>query len=182
MRIEAVGGNGEWIRGALERFEAPLTLYATRLLGDAHRARDVVQEAFLRLCRERRSKVEGRLPAWLYAVARNRAIDERRHDRVAAKAAPLANGAARSTDPASAAETRDSAGQALSALDALPAPQQEAIRLSLQHGLSYADIAEVMRITRNHVAVLVHRGLATLRETLGAREAREVGEEEGETR
>jgi RNA polymerase sigma-70 factor (ECF subfamily) len=99
MRVEAAGADGEWIRGALERFEAPLTLYATRLLGDVHRARDVVQDAFLRLCRERRAKVEGRLPAWLYAVARNRAIDERRHDRVAASVGLPSDGVARGDDP-----------------------------------------------------------------------------------
>jgi RNA polymerase sigma-70 factor (ECF subfamily) len=177
MRTEAAGADGDWIRGALDRFERPLTLYATRLLGDAHRARDVVQDAFLRLCRERRSKVEGRLPAWLYAVARNRAIDERRHERVAATTALPADGTAKGEDPSSRAETRDAAGRALAALDALPAAQQEAIRLKLQHGLSYEDIAQVMAITRNHVAVLVHRGLATLRATLVAREGRE-----GETR
>ena len=41
---------GAWIREAVDRFEGPLTLYATRLLGDAESARDVVQETFLRLC------------------------------------------------------------------------------------------------------------------------------------
>ena len=42
----------EWIRSAVSRFEGPLTLYAARLLGDADRARDVVQDTFLKLCRQ----------------------------------------------------------------------------------------------------------------------------------
>ena len=41
---------GAWIREAVARFEGPLALYATRLLGDAESARDVVQDTFLRLC------------------------------------------------------------------------------------------------------------------------------------
>ncbi len=39
-----------WIRQALERHERPLVHYAARLIGDVERARDVVQETFLRLC------------------------------------------------------------------------------------------------------------------------------------
>ena len=48
--------NGEdkhaWVRSAVARYEGPLTLYAARLLGDADRARDVVQDTFLKLCRQ----------------------------------------------------------------------------------------------------------------------------------
>src|SRR4051812_13600788 len=40
----------EWVRAAVARYERPLTQYASHLLGgDVDRARDLVQEAFLRL-------------------------------------------------------------------------------------------------------------------------------------
>ena len=42
--------HGSWVREAVARFEGPLALYATRLLGDPEAAHDVVQDAFLRLC------------------------------------------------------------------------------------------------------------------------------------
>ena len=37
------------LRALLDRYEAPLMRYATRLTGDAERARDVVRDAFVRL-------------------------------------------------------------------------------------------------------------------------------------
>src|SRR4051795_8012937 len=67
--------NGPWARRAVERYEAPLTLYAARLLGDADAARDVVQETFLRLCVQDRAVIESRLAEWLFTVCRNRALD-----------------------------------------------------------------------------------------------------------
>src|SRR5215218_10472760 len=73
---------GEWICAAVERFETPLTLYARHVIGgDAERARDVVQEAFLRLIGQDRERVEPHLTEWLYTVCRNLAIDVRRKER-----------------------------------------------------------------------------------------------------
>ena len=66
---------GPWIREALDRHERPLVQYASRLLGDPERGRDVVQEAFLRLCDQDPAELDGHLAAWLYTVTRNRAFD-----------------------------------------------------------------------------------------------------------
>src|SRR5436189_2042695 len=72
----------QWIRQAVDRFEGPLTLYAARLLGgDVERARDVVQDTFLRLWESDRASVDGHLAQWLYRVCRNRALDVRRKER-----------------------------------------------------------------------------------------------------
>lgn len=46
--------------------------------------------------------------------------------------------------------------------------QQEAIRLKFQSGLSYKEIAEVMDITVNHVGVLLHNAIKTIREKLSS--------------
>ena len=64
-----------WLVSALERYERPLVGYAYRLLGDLERARDVVQDTFLRLCQQDRAKLDGRVKEWLFAVCRHRAID-----------------------------------------------------------------------------------------------------------
>src|SRR5438132_1705975 len=64
-----------WVRSAVERFEGPLILYASRVLGDAEAARDVVQDTFLRLCAQTRAQVDGRLAEWLFTVCRNRSLD-----------------------------------------------------------------------------------------------------------
>src|SRR5688500_16048837 len=67
-----------WVADALEIHERPLIRYAKWLLGDLESARDVVQETFLRLCREDPARLEGHLAPWLFTVCRNLALDARK--------------------------------------------------------------------------------------------------------
>ena len=77
-----------WIAQAVDRYEGPLTLYAARVLAgagshygiDVERARDVVQDTFLRLWESDRASVNGHLAQWLYRVCRNCALDVRRKE------------------------------------------------------------------------------------------------------
>ena len=55
--------DSQWMVDALDRYERPLIRYAKWLLGDAEMARDVVQETFLRLCREDPARLNGHLAA-----------------------------------------------------------------------------------------------------------------------
>src|SRR5215472_10673208 len=64
-----------WVRDAVARFEGPLMLFASRLMGDTDTARDIVQETFLKLCASDRSSIDGHLAEWLFTVCRNRALD-----------------------------------------------------------------------------------------------------------
>ena len=70
----------DWIRSALAQYEGALTRYATHLTGDVERARDVVQDTFLRLCSQKPSRVRDHLAQWLFTVCRNRALDVLRKD------------------------------------------------------------------------------------------------------
>jgi RNA polymerase sigma-70 factor (ECF subfamily) len=47
-----------WLRDQLKGFEGPLLRYASRLTGDLESARDVVQDTFLRLCRQPPEQLE----------------------------------------------------------------------------------------------------------------------------
>ena len=49
--------------------------YALRLAGNRELAEDITSEVFLEVYRNQDSIQEERLPAWLYTVARNRAVD-----------------------------------------------------------------------------------------------------------
>ena len=55
VEVEAGKMNGQQMDALLRRFERPLLQYATRILGDSDRARDVVQETFVKLQNEKRS-------------------------------------------------------------------------------------------------------------------------------
>ena len=157
-------GQADWIRAAAERFERPLLVYARNLLGDAHKSRDIVQEAFLELCRCDRAAVEPKLGPWLFTVCRRRVIDlTRKEKRMTALGT---DPPARLADPVRPLEVRDSARVVLDRLAALPANQQEVVRLRFLQGFSYREIAGVTGLTVSHVGVLLHTALKTLRQAL----------------
>ena len=93
----------------VERYEGQLVRYAARITGDVERGRDVVQDAFLRLWREDRAKVDGHLAEWLYTVCRNRALDVQRKERRMKPLSPEKAATQPSSEPDQAlvAENRD---------------------------------------------------------------------------
>src|SRR6476660_4122387 len=115
--------SAEWVRGILLRHEGDLTRYARRIVGDDERARDVVQETFLKLCAADRQELDGHLVEWLYTVCRNKALDVRRKEQrmTTLAAETFALKASSDHPPALLAERRDSAGQIFELLDRLPA-------------------------------------------------------------
>lgn len=156
----------EWVRAAVARYERPLTQYAAHLLGgDVERARDLVQEAFLRLCDQEQSEVESHLGEWLYTVCRNLAIDGRRKDRRMRLMSEEqeATFAAEHESPTDAAERIDAYDRVTEALADLPPRQQEIVRLKFQHGLSYKEIAEVMSLSSTNVGFILHTAIKGLR-------------------
>jgi len=162
---------------ALERFESRLLRYAQRIVGDSEEARDVVQDTFLKLCRQNPEELNGRLAQWLYTVCRNQALDVRRRQGRRAAAAPddVANsgGFSREPPPPETAARSDSVAQIHHELDRLTPDQQECIRLKFQHELSYQEISAVTGLSVSNVGFLIHTGLKCVRERLARRAARE---------
>lgn len=161
-------GSHRWILAALDRYEGPLVSYAARLLGDRERARDVVQETFLRLCERGPEALDGHLAEWLFTVCRNRALDVRAKERPMRTIDDerVSEPAGLEPDPARALEERDAVSHVLRALERLPASQREVVRLKFQHGLSYAEISGVTKLSVSNVGFLLHKGMRALRERL----------------
>lgn len=156
----------QWIREALDRFEAPLFAYARRITGEQEAARDVVQDTFQRLLGQRAEDVRPKLRQWLFTVCRNRALDLKRKER-GMKTAPLdAETAAGEADPRARAEREEERGRMLAFLGTLPARQQEVLRLRFQGGLSYREISGVTGESMGNVAWHLHQGLVHLRALL----------------
>jgi RNA polymerase sigma factor (sigma-70 family) len=155
-----------WIRAAVEQYERPLTAYAANFVGDVDRARDVVQDTFLKLWTADRAGVDGHLAAWLYRVCRNRALD------VCRKEVRMTTLESEQLEFRESVRSRqqhappEEFGAVMAELACLPPTQQEAVRLKFQGGLSYQEIATVMDITANHVGVLIHTALKAIRERL----------------
>ena len=161
---------GRWIRSAVDRFEDPLLQYAVRLVGDLDRARDVVQETFLQLCRQNPDELDGHLAQWLYTVTRNRALDVRRKEKRMQTMPPQeANGQlSREKDQAEQSEQNEEATRIEAVLKDLPEQQQEVVRLKFHSELSYKEIGEVLDLPVSHVGYLIRTAIGRLRKELGA--------------
>lgn len=152
-----------WVQDAVRLYHEPLTLYAVRLAGSIERGHDAVQETFVRLCQAQRDEIEGHLREWLFSVCRSRALDLKRKDsRMIALAEPETRAGA-AIEPPALAERNEVRSLLAGHLHALPANQQEVIRLKFQHGLSYKEISTVTGLTVSNVGFLMHTGIATLR-------------------
>jgi RNA polymerase sigma-70 factor (ECF subfamily) len=152
------------IHSVLDLYERPLLRYATRLLGDVEQAREVVQDTFLRLCREDLGRLDGHLPQWLFRVCRNRALDVRKKEarRPALQDVPGLDPSP-APSPARLLAGREALEAVLAVMATLPASQQEVLRLKFQESLSYQEIGAITGLTANHVGVLVHLGLKAIR-------------------
>ncbi len=158
----------EWVRAALERHESSLLRYAASITGDAERARDIVQETFVKLCGEEPDKLEGRIAEWLFTVCRNRALDVQRKEK---RMTPLTEmdlemRESQEPSPSLVAEQNESASQILRLLDTLPPNQRDVIRLKFQSDLSYQEISRVTKLSVTNVGFLIHTGIKSLRQKL----------------
>jgi RNA polymerase sigma-70 factor (ECF subfamily) len=156
----------EWIGSALSHYEGPLLRYASRFLDDLEKARDVVQDTFLRLCRENPARLDGRLGPWLFTVCRNRALDVLRKEGRLADLDDADEPASPAPAPPRVLEGQEALRDVLRVLATLPASQQEVLRLKFQEELSYEQISAVTGRSVSHVGVLIHNGLKTIRTQL----------------
>ena len=168
-----------WLRRAIDQHENQLVRYAQQFVGDVERARDVVQDTFMKLCHEQRARSAGQqdrelltgthLTKWLYRVCRNRAIDVSRKER-RMKSAPPSQfdeqlGSDRSPEAAVLAAERQAT--LLSQIQRLPGNQQEVLRLKFHGGLSYQEIADVTGLSKSNVGFLLHTAISKLRQRVG---------------
>ena len=154
----------EWVLSVLDEYEARLTRYAARVLGDEHAAQDVVQFAFLKLCEQSPEELDGRVGRWMYTVCRNRAFDMIRAsgrtiewDRTEAVGA-----AGHEPDPADSAQREELYDQLAQRVAELPQAQREAVDLWAE-GFTYREIAEMTGQREGNLRVLVHRAIKRLR-------------------
>lgn len=150
----------------LRRFELPLVQYATRIVGDREKARDVVQETFLQLQRSKREQLDSAPAKWLFTVCRNRALNVCRKDKrmVYLDEELLEKRQADEPAPPERLEQKEASVFLLRILDTLPPRQQEVVQLKFQNDLSYQEIAEITNLSVNNVGVLLHTALKTLRQ------------------
>ena len=168
-----------WISDAINEYENALVRYALHFTLDGERARDIVQDTFLQLCKQspekRDREIRPILKNWLFKVCRNRAIDVgRKEKRMKVKPSDeLADDVAHANrektsgmSPDSGMMAEENAHSLSSQIGKLPDKQQEVLKLKYHGGLSYKEIAEVTGLTISHVGNLLHRAIASLRQKI----------------
>ncbi|WP_158222613.1 RNA polymerase sigma factor [Rhodopirellula sp. MGV] len=165
---ERSAASESWLSEAFRDNEVALMSYAKHLVGDRDRANDLVQDAFLRLCKQPQEKVRGKVRQWLFRVCRNRAFDVMKKE---GRIRPLDDTVAekevsRDGDPVTKVEMAERYSDALDQLGNLPERQQEVIRLKIESGLSYREISHATGLSVGNVGYLLSTGLKTVRERL----------------
>jgi len=158
----------QWIVDALDQYEDALIRYAFWILRDQELAREVVQETFLRLCREEPSKVGGYLAQWLFTVCRNLAFDTRKRE---ARMTPLED---MDIGVDSNLEQKESVGEIFRLVENLPKNQREVVYLKFQCDLSYKEISDVTKLSVGNVGLLLHTALKAIRKRVLSEPARRV--------
>ena len=157
--------NAAFVRTAVEQYQAPLLRYATRLVNDPDRARDVVQDTFVRLMAQPPATIDSHLAEWLFTVCRNRAFDVNRKE---GRMKQFDEGAvervvAAEPQPGAALEAEETHAAIVRLIDRLPPNQQEVIRLKFQNGFSYREISRITSLSMGNVGFLIHTAITTLR-------------------
>lgn len=164
-----------WIADALMQYEGRLVRYVERMTGDLDVAREVVQESFLRLCKQSATRFASQpasyLTKWLFTVCRNLAIDQLRRETKMSALTSDSEGQIedqRTVDQSphhymEQAETEQHVSQLI---EGLPNNQQEVLRLKFQNGLSYKEISEITGHTVTNVGFMLHTAIKKLRERI----------------
>ncbi|MDA7540245.1 sigma-70 family RNA polymerase sigma factor, partial [Akkermansiaceae bacterium] len=162
---DSVSTRENFVSAALIEFESPLIGYATTFLHDVERARDVVQETFIRLYQQDIEKVKGGLKAWLFTVCRNRALDVIRKERriTGLEEEQIARLPSERRTPSERADLEERIGQVHEALNRLSENQREIILLKFEQGLSYEEMSQVTGLSSGNIGFLLHTGLKRLR-------------------
>ena len=171
-------GDHEAFRVLVERYQSRAYGLALRILGNPDRARDALQESFLKAYAAL-DRFEGRsgFYTWLYRLVFNQCIDMKRRDRsaghlewddevardVAPEGAPAASGPSSPDLDLDRAQLREALADAI---ESLPAEARRTLVMREIDGLSYAEIAEALEIPKGTVMSRLHYARKRVRELL----------------
>lgn len=168
----------------MQRNEPRVAAFLQRFVGNRQIAEDLVQEVFLRVYKHRASyRAEAKFTTWLYRIAHNAALNALRAQRRRPETKFSEISQKRSSETtgigfedgvmtrSGATPTREIARAEMrrvvrAAVEKLPPRQREALILSRFNGMSYQEVADVMKMTPQAVKSLLCRARLNLKTAL----------------
>ena len=157
-----------WVQSALERFERPLLQYAQSILQDIDRARDTVQETFMRMHKQEQAAIEGHLSQWLFTVCRNCALKSLKKESryISVEHEEFDHHRVESISPLQAMARRETVERLMEHVKAMPRNQQEVVRLRFHGNHSYQEISEITGLSCGNVGFILNAAMRHLRERM----------------
>ncbi len=166
---QVLAGRHEQYALLVQRYQEPLIGFLRRFFGNEEEVFDCAQEAFLAAYRNLwRYSFEHSFRAWLYSIARNRAIDmlrKRKHE-VPLEYEPEVES---SNSPEEEWIKKEKTFFIREVLEELPEHYRNALYLRYMQELSYEEIAQVLNVPVSSVKTYLHRGKEKLRQHMERR-------------
>jgi RNA polymerase sigma-70 factor (ECF subfamily) len=179
VMLELQKGSDSALSELFKRYKSPLYYFIYRMLRQSDKAEDVLQETFFRVFRYRKEyKPTSKFSSWIYRIARNLCIDEKRrywNRKISLDSEIAADDDA--TDYTSSVKDnrpnsrnvvieKEMEEEIIRAIETLSPEQQEVIMLNKYQGLSYGEIADILNISSESVKQRAYRAHQQLRTIL----------------
>ncbi len=181
LMLDCQKGKEEALEQLYARYYQPIFLFVLRMVQRRDLAEDLAQETFLRVYNNRMSwQPKSKFTSWLYRIARNLSIDEKRrywnrmvyadssfHDASGENQGSfLENVKDKGGDARDAFASKIDEEAIKNAINQLSDEQREVIVLNKYQGLSYVEIAEILEATPESIKQRAYRAHLKLREIL----------------
>lgn len=171
-------GSEQAFRKMFRAYYSELCGFAADHLDSVDRARDIVQDVFLRVWRRREKlNIRASLKSYLYQAVRNRALNEIRRSETKNEFQDHVRHTSEESDQHTAIDTfhmRELSEDVNEAIADLPDRRRMAFLLHRRHGFTYKEIAQIMEISPKTVENQIGRALKALRSQLEDRFTREL--------
>jgi len=164
-------------KAMVETWQGMVYNTALGILQNEEDAEDVTQEVFIKVFEAVSSfKGESKFSTWLYRITVSKAMDHIRKKKRKKRFAFIQGLYGKNDEPlidppdffhpGISAENKENAAVLFKAMEQLPPNQKSAFVLNKVEGLSYHEIAEVMKISESAVDALLHRAKTNLKKIL----------------
>ncbi len=175
-------GNKEAFRVLVERYEERAVYTARAVVGNLETAREVAQEAFLKVYAHRdRFDMKRKFSSWFYRILRNLAVDRVRRQSAGSPGAAaelVGDWDAGLRGPAAEASLRERRNEVHRVLTDLPAKFREVLVLRDLERLSCQEIADRVGLTAGTVRWRLHHARKLFRHRWEALHGKEEGDGE----